>query len=147
LKVESRVRFLGHRDDAREWLAGCDAYVNSSISEGVSLTILEGMAAGLPVIATRVGGTPEVVNESCGRLIPSRDPGALATALLELAREPVLRQQLGHAARGRVETRFTMDRMVSEYRDVYCALGQSGHAHDPGSSSFAPGTRGPGPGA
>ena len=57
LGVSDRVRFLGQRDDAREWLAGCDVYVNSSISEGVSLTILEAMAAALPVIATRVGGT------------------------------------------------------------------------------------------
>src|SRR5262249_33537673 len=52
-----RVHFLGHRDDARALLAGCDAYVNSSISEGVSLTILEAMAACLPIVATRVGGT------------------------------------------------------------------------------------------
>jgi glycosyltransferase involved in cell wall biosynthesis len=58
----ARVDFLGHRDDARQWLAGCDAYANSSISEGVSLTILEAMAAGLAVVATRVGGTPEVVD-------------------------------------------------------------------------------------
>ena len=117
--VESAVRFLGHRDEAREWLAGCDVYVNSSISEGVSLTILEAMAAALPIVATRVGGTPEVVDESCGRLVAARDPGALAAALLDLARDPAQRQALGHAARARVETRFTLDRMVGEYRTAY----------------------------
>ena len=84
LGIADRVRFLGHRDDARRWLAGCDVYANSSISEGVSLTILEAMAAGLPVVATAVGGTPEVVTEDCGVLVPSRHPEALADAIYEL---------------------------------------------------------------
>jgi glycosyltransferase involved in cell wall biosynthesis len=119
LGVTSVVRFLGHRDDARDWLAGCDVYVNCSISEGVSLTILEAMAAGLPVVATRVGGTPEVVDDSCGLLIPARDTEGLAAALLVLARDPGRRQALGRAARARVETRFTLDRMVDEYKRVY----------------------------
>ncbi len=88
LHIRDRVLFLGHRDDAREVLAGCDAYVNSSISEGVSLTILEAMAAGLPVVATRVGGTPEVVTPETGVLVPARDPGALARALDRLRQQP-----------------------------------------------------------
>ena len=117
--VEARVRFLGHRDDARTWLAGCDVYANSSISEGVSLTILEAMAAGLPIVATRVGGTPEIVDDSCGRLVPSRDPAAIAAALVELDRSPDLRSKLGAAARHRAETRFTIERMVGEYAEVY----------------------------
>jgi len=115
------VRFLGHRDDARDLLAACDLYANSSISEGISLTILEAMAAGLPVIATRVGGTPEIVDESCGRLVPSRDPDALAGTLAALAANAPLRQALGREARARVEQHFTLDRMVREYRDVYYA--------------------------
>lgn len=119
LRSEPYVRFLGHRDDAREWLAGCDVYANSSIHEGVSLTILEAMAAGLPVVATRVGGTPEIIDDSCGRLVVPRDPAALAAALGELATQPALRSQLGCAARQRVERRFTLDRMVREYRDAY----------------------------
>lgn len=72
--AESSVRFLGHREDARDLLAACDVYANSSISEGISLTILEAMAAGLPIVATRVGGTPEIVDASCGRLVPSEIP-------------------------------------------------------------------------
>ena len=115
----SRVRFLGHRDDARRWLSACDVYVNSSVSEGISLTILEGMAAGLPIIATQVGGTPEIVDDSCGRLIPPRSALALAEALQTLAERPGLRRQLGDGARQRVERRFTLERMVSEYRDAY----------------------------
>jgi glycosyltransferase involved in cell wall biosynthesis len=117
--AEPYVRFLGHRDDARRWLAGCDVYVNSSISEGVSLTILEAMAAGLPVVATGVGGTPEVVDGTCARLVSPRDANALAAALLDLARQPTMRDQMGRAARTRVEALFTLERMVDEYRDVY----------------------------
>lgn len=117
--VASFVRFLGHRDDARDLLAGCDVYANSSISEGISLTVLEAMAAGLPVVATRVGGTPEIVDPSCGRLVPSRDPASLAATLSELGADPSLRCALGRAARARVEQRFTLDRMIAEYRDAY----------------------------
>jgi len=124
LGVAKNVRFLGHRDDARRWLAGCDVYVNCSISEGISLTILEAMAAGLPSVVTRVGGTPEIIDDSCGRLIPARDPGSLTAALLALAAAPDLRHTLGRTARARVEERFTLDRMVAEYRDVYLKVGQ-----------------------
>ena len=113
------VRFLGHRDDARDVLAGCDAYANSSISEGISLTILEAMAAQLPVVATNVGGTPEIIDATCGRLIPARNPEALKDALLGLTKEPTLRQRLGQAARQRVTERFTLERMVAQYRDAY----------------------------
>lgn len=123
-KMTDAVRFLGHRDDARAWLAGCDGYANSSVSEGVSLTILEAMAAGLPVVATRVGGTPEIVDASCGRLVPARDPAALASALLELASAPEVRGELGRAARKRAESRFTIERMVAEYAEVYRGGGE-----------------------
>jgi glycosyltransferase involved in cell wall biosynthesis len=119
--IASRVRFLGHREDARDVLAACDLYANSSISEGISLTILEAMAAGLPVVATKVGGTPEIVDDTCGRLVPSRDPDALARTLASLAADFPLRQALGREARARVESQFTLDRMVREYRDAYYA--------------------------
>lgn len=113
------VRFLGHRDDARSLLAACDVYANSSISEGVSLTILEAMAAALPVVATSVGGTPEVIDRTCGRLVPPRNAEAMERALADLASQPGLRIELGHAARQRAEGRFTVERMVREYRDAY----------------------------
>jgi glycosyltransferase involved in cell wall biosynthesis len=116
------VRFLGHLDDARRWLAGCDIYANSSITEGVSLTILEAMAAGLPVVATSVGGTPEVLDDSCGALVPPRQPAALAAAVIKLVEDPERRASLGIAARRRAETRFGLDRMVSEYRTLYDSL-------------------------
>jgi glycosyltransferase involved in cell wall biosynthesis len=81
------------------------------------------MAAGLPIAATRVGGTPEVVDETCGRLVPARNPAALGAALLEFARSPSVRGLLGRNARKRLEARFAIDRMVSEYRDVYLGTG------------------------
>jgi glycosyltransferase involved in cell wall biosynthesis len=117
--LRDRVRFFGHRDDARRWLAGCDLYLNSSISEGVSLTILEAMAAALPIVATGVGGTPEVVTSDCGRLVPSRNSAALAAAIEELSNDPSLRAAMSEASRRRVEAHFTLERMVSEYRRVY----------------------------
>jgi glycosyltransferase involved in cell wall biosynthesis len=113
------IQFTGHQENARRWLAGCDVYVNSSVTEGVSLTILEAMAAGLPVIATQVGGTPEVVDGTCGRLVPARNADALAGALGELASKPGLRAALGQAARERAIQRFSIERMVNEYRDRY----------------------------
>lgn len=120
--VAQQVRFLGHSDEARNWLAACDVYANSSISEGVSLTILEAMAARLPLVVTRVGGTPEVVPEACGRLVPARDPRALARALMDLANDPAGRDALAATGRRRVEEHFTLDRMIREYHDVYQRL-------------------------
>jgi glycosyltransferase involved in cell wall biosynthesis len=117
--VAARVRFLGHRNDARDWLPACDVYVNSSISEGISLTILEAMAARIPVVATRVGGTPEVVDAASGTLVPSRNPQALAEAIGRLGRDAELRRAMGIAARRRVEERFTLERMIADYRRVY----------------------------
>jgi glycosyltransferase involved in cell wall biosynthesis len=119
IDMTAHVRFLGRRDDARRWLAGMDVYVNASVSEGISLTILEAMAAGLPVVATRVGGTPEVVDDTSGVLVPARDVPALAAALVALAADAARRHELGAAARARVESAFTLDRMVATYRRIY----------------------------
>jgi glycosyltransferase involved in cell wall biosynthesis len=121
--ITANVSFVGYRDDARDWLAGFDAYVNSSTSEGVSLTILEAMAAERPVVATGVGGTPEIVDETCGRLVSPRDPAGLAAALDAVARDAPLRESLGRAARRRVASRFTLGRMIDEYASVYRAIG------------------------
>ena len=119
LGVDDAVRWLGHRDDARAWLGGCDIYVNTSISEGISLTILEGMAAGLPAVVTAVGGTPEIVDSTCGVLVPARDAAALADAIRPLATDSALRERLGRAARERVLSQFTLDRMVDSYARMY----------------------------
>jgi L-malate glycosyltransferase len=121
--VADAVRFLGNRTDVRRLLPAFDVYANTSISEGVSLTILEAMATALPVIATRVGGTPEVVeNGITGLLVPARDPKRLTASLIELACAPDLRRAIGAAARERIEERFTIERMVEQYAAVYSGL-------------------------
>jgi glycosyltransferase involved in cell wall biosynthesis len=117
--LRDRVVFAGHRDDARALLAGADIFVNSSTFEGVSLTILEAMAASLPVVATAVGGTPEVVTGEAGMLVPARDGAALAAAIEQLASDPRRRETLGAGGRRRVEETFTLDRMVNDYDDLY----------------------------
>jgi glycosyltransferase involved in cell wall biosynthesis len=125
LGVAGGVHFVGYRADIRHLLAAFDVYVNSSVSEGVSLTILEAMATGLPVVATRVGGTPEVVlHGNTGLLVEPRDPAALATAIDELGRDRDRGRALGAAGRVRVDTFFTIDRMVSDYARVYTRLGR-----------------------
>jgi glycosyltransferase involved in cell wall biosynthesis len=126
--ISSVITFLGHRDDARSWLAGFDVFVNCSTSEGISLTILEAMAAGLPVVATAVGGTPEVVTNDCGYLVPPRDPVRLADAVRRLSRNADERQSLGTLARQRIHRYFQLERMISEYELVYRDAVRSGPA-------------------
>jgi glycosyltransferase involved in cell wall biosynthesis len=114
------VTFAGSRADARLLLPGLDLYLNSSRYEGVSLTVIEAMAAALPVVATRVGGTPEVIDDGdTGVLVPPGDPGALAAAAVDLARDRTRREQLGAAARAAAERRFALQRMLDEYAAVY----------------------------
>ena len=121
--LEGAVDLIGFRSDARGLMAAADVYVNSSISEGISITILEAMAAGLPVVATSVGGTPEVLSDGeNGMLVPSRDSERLASAILTLILDPERRATLAAAARRRLETAFTIDRMVDEYVSTYRRL-------------------------
>ena len=114
-----RVLMMGHREDVHALLPAADVFVNSSEFEGVSLTILEAMAACLPVVATRVGGTPEIVSPATGLLVRARDPGALAAALLALAADPDARCALGRAGRRTAEDRFSLERMIARYLAVY----------------------------
>jgi glycosyltransferase involved in cell wall biosynthesis len=114
------VVFSGHRTDVRDLLPALDLYVNSSLTEGVSLTIIEAMAASLPVVATRVGGNPEVVLDGLtGVLVPARDAGALARAIRSLAENEERRRAWGAAARRVVEERFSFNRMLDLYIAAY----------------------------
>ena len=123
LGLPGAVQLAGYRPDVRALMPAFDIYVNSSVSEGVSLTILEAMAAELPVVATAVGGTPEVVeHEVTGRLVAARDAAALAARLLSLAAQPDARLAFGRAGRRRLEESFTLDRMVEDYARVYTRL-------------------------
>jgi glycosyltransferase involved in cell wall biosynthesis len=95
-------------------------YANTSVTEGVSVTLLEAMAAGLPVVATRVGGTPEVVvAEETGLLVPAREPALVADSVSRLAADSALRSRLGQAGRERLSRKFTLEQMVGRYLGVY----------------------------
>ena len=114
------VRFPGMRSDARALMPALDVYVNCSVSEGTSLTIMEAMAAGLPVVATRVGGNPEVVADGItGVLVPPRSSSSLARAVQLLAADRALARRLGRAGRHRMEAEFAIDRVVDKYVRIY----------------------------
>lgn len=114
------IRLLGHRDDVRALLPGFDIFANSSTSEGISLTLLEAMAAERPIVATRVGGTPEVVLDGdTGRLVPARDGAAFGAALVDTARDSARAEDWGRAGRARLLAHFTIDEMVRRYEAVY----------------------------
>ena len=118
------VDVIGFRSGVRQLLPAADLYVSSSISEGISITILEAMAARVAVVATAVGGTPEVLPTSAdgGVLVPSRDPAQLASAITSLERDTASRAAIAAAGRRRLESAFTIDRMVGDYLRTYRRL-------------------------
>jgi sugar transferase (PEP-CTERM/EpsH1 system associated) len=110
----------GERSDVADIMRGLDAFALPSLAEGVSNTILEAMASGLPVIATAVGGNPDLVRAGeTGELVPAADPEALAEAIVRLARDPARAAALGQAGRRDAEERFSMQAMVSAYQGLY----------------------------
>ena len=122
-KWTNRVRFLGLSHRVPELLAAMDVYVLSSVIEGISNSLLEAMASGLPVIATAVGGNPEVVIDAeSGLLFPTGDFNRLAEHLLALRQRPDLRMRLAQLAQRRVREEFSIDSMVRKYQDVYESL-------------------------
>lgn len=120
MSLQERVRVLGHRDDVGLMLDNCDAFVLPSYREGNSNAILEAMRASLPVVSTRVGGTPMLVGAAGAALL--HEPGdvqALADRLALMIMQPGLRRELGTAMRKRVETYFDMRVVVSTYERAY----------------------------
>jgi len=110
----------GERHDVPEVLRGFDCFVLPSLAEGISNTILEAMSSGLPVIATNVGGNPELVDEGrTGKLVPAGDFEAMAQAIIAYAQDPEQARAAGRAGRAEVERRFSLDAMVGGYRRLY----------------------------
>ena len=110
----------GSREDTPTLLRGMDIFVLPSLAEGISNTILEAMASGLPVIATRVGGNPELIVEGqTGTLVPPANPDAMADALQRYIKDAALRSQHGIQGRQRIEQEFNLDAMVQRYLSVY----------------------------
>lgn len=120
LGLAGHVHFLGSRRDVPDLLHAMDIFVLPSYSEGVSLALLEAMAAGLPVIATEVGGNAEVVADGVtGLLIPPRDADALTRALERLLADPSWANELGKNARRQVEANYSLERLGREINGIY----------------------------
>lgn len=118
--AEDAAWIPGERADVPDVMRALDCFVLPSLAEGVSNTILEAMASGLPVVATAVGGNVELVDHGrTGCLVRGEDAEAMATALVELWRHPERRTAMGSASRAAVEQRFSMQAMVSSYQRVY----------------------------
>jgi len=123
LGLTRRVLFTGFRLDVPEILAASTIAVLPSLSEGMSNSLLESMAAGVPVVATRVGGNPEAVgDDEGGLLVPAGDDAFLATAIGRLLRDRELRASLGRGGRQRVERLFSIRRMVGDTEALYRRL-------------------------
>jgi glycosyltransferase involved in cell wall biosynthesis len=131
----SAVHLLGRRDDVGDVLAAADVAVLSSDYEGTPLAVLEYMQAGLPVVATAVGGVPEFVMDGVsGLLVPPRAPDALASAVMQLLDDPARRSEMGRRGRERQQAEFTFDAAVDRFVALYDEL-----------LDAAPGRRRPGP--
>jgi glycosyltransferase involved in cell wall biosynthesis/peptidoglycan/xylan/chitin deacetylase (PgdA/CDA1 family) len=120
LGVENRFSFLGHRDDVPAVLTQADVFVLPSRSEAFPNSVIEAMASGLPVVASNVGGIPELVAEGqTGHLVPPGNPGALAGALNGLLDDPERCAEFGRAGRIKIEQNYSFDRMVEQIETLY----------------------------
>ena len=118
-----RVRLIGQHDDVPGLLRALDVFALPSLGEGISNAILEAMAAGCPVVATAVGGNPElVVDDETGAIVPAGQVEALAAAIARYAAEPALAAAHGRAGRARAEREFDLERMLAAYRDLYAGV-------------------------
>lgn len=118
--IAARTSLLGHREDVAALLVGLDVFVLPSLSEGLSNTVLEAMAAGVPTVASRVGGNGELIQDGfCGLLFESQDEEGLADRLIQLVRDPERRAALGRAGQERVMREFSMEAMLRKYEALY----------------------------
>ena len=123
LGLQDTVLFTGVRDDVPAVMRAIDLFVMGSLWEGFGLVFLEAMAAGRPIVATRVSAVPEVVQEGAtGLLVPPRDPEALAEAMLALLNDRERAQQMGAAGSIRLKEQFTEDKMVESVEQLYAEL-------------------------
>ncbi|MBU0477483.1 glycosyltransferase [bacterium] len=120
LKLEEKVLFLGMRDDVQDLMKAFDVFTLSSTMEGISLTLLEAMAAGKAIVATNVGGNKEVVKDAeSGVLVPKSNAKELAKAIIKVLKDKELRDRMGKKGLEIVKERFSLDRMTKEYMELY----------------------------
>ena len=123
LGLADGVRFAGYQHNVPEWLSAADINVLPSFYEGLPLTILEAMAAGLPTVASNVGGIPEAIEDGVsGLLVPPGDPHRLAQALAFLLRDPAIRVRIGQAAHARMLRNFSFEQQVRSTERMYLDL-------------------------
>jgi glycosyltransferase involved in cell wall biosynthesis len=120
LGVRENISMLGRREDMPSIYASLDVMVSSSRQEGLPMAILEGMASGLPLVATAVGEVPTVVKDGrTGVLVPPEDAGSLAAAIVDLLRDSAKRLRLGEAAKQLIKEEYSAERMTADYLRVY----------------------------
>jgi glycosyltransferase involved in cell wall biosynthesis len=125
LGLQDTVRFLGTRRDLPEIYRALDLFVQPSLWEGLPLALLKAMGAGLPVVATKVSGSTDAIEDGVnGRLVAPADPQALARAILDLARQPEQRRRLADAARRTVAARYSLEAMLRQLEELYLDLGR-----------------------
>ncbi len=129
LGVRDRFVFGGMVDDVASQLPIADFMVHPSIEEPFGIALLEGMRAGLPIIASRVGGIPEVIDQSCAMLVPAKEPSALADALTDLSGDESKRRQMGQQGQRRFQELFTVDKFVSRLEQYLTAMLKPEHDH------------------
>jgi len=123
LRLERRVHFAGFQDSVYPCLAAMDVYVHPALLEGFGIAVLEAMAMRKPVVATRTGGIPEIVQEGkTGILVPPGEPNKLAQAIVDLLQDSTRRVAMGRSARNRVETMFTVEAMMDKLTAAYGLL-------------------------
>jgi glycosyltransferase involved in cell wall biosynthesis len=123
LGLREAVWFLGHREDVPLLLAASDVFVMPSVREGFPMALLEAGAAGLPAVASSVGGIPEIIDDgTTGLLVPSQDEGRLGETLLSLLRDPSRMRSMGEAARTRIQQHFALRQTVRQLENLYVDL-------------------------
>jgi len=122
LGIEERTKFLGERLDIPGLLARIHCVISSSHWEGIPVSLLEAMASGKAIVATRVGGVPEILDDDCALLIPPDDPEALIEGILRYIQHPALIDIYGKRAQQKVEAQFSIEKMIQDYEGLYQQL-------------------------
>lgn len=122
LGLEKNVIFTGYRKDVADILAAFDVFVHPSFSEGLPGALLEAMCAGLPIIASDVGGTRTLLKDNCGMLIAPDDPHELKNAMVDFMKNPELGKEYGERAKKRIEKEFSHDAMLDEYEKLFTSF-------------------------